>query len=208
MENQEKFCPLTSIVIGSAWCVFGIIFYLFDVFVKISSKEHGELILICVHIAFFVFFICSLLFSYIAFAVKAKIVAKEKLTEDEYKRKKEWEEFQYGLNKPEREFRQNIEKEKWKNENEKFHFELKKEQEDIEEIKKLKNEKWALEEKLKKYEDAVIAEREKNAQTFHLLALTLSEQNVFTENKTVEEKLRQIEKDYNLLKKTITEIKL
>jgi len=101
--------------------------------------------------------------------------------ENELKRKEEWEQSQYELNKKRK---------------------------DTEEIKNLKKEKCDLEKELKKFKDTSIAERERNIQSFHLLALALSNNNIFSDNQTIEEKLKQIEKDYELLKKTITEIKL
>ena len=166
MEDQVKFCSKMSKIIGCVWCAFGLSCYFIDVFCKTLSGKYGLPILLCVHIAFFIFFFCSILFSYLAFKQNIKRVADKKLKEDDYQRKEKWEKFQYELNEPERQFRQ--------------HFELK---------------KWE-------------AERENNSQVFHLLAFALSDQSIFSDNKTNEEKLKQIEKKYELLKNTITNIKL
>ncbi len=82
-ESQGKFCPKTSIIIGSVWYVCGVIFYFGKGHIKFGI---GPLLL--VHIAFFVFFICSILFSYMAFALKAKIVAEENAKQKEFDNKK------------------------------------------------------------------------------------------------------------------------
>ena len=181
MEDQIKFCSSTSIVIGSVWCFFGLLTYWSDILDNNISDKYRLPILIGVHIAFFIFFICSFLFSYLAFIQNEKIFSEEKKKERDYQRKEKWESLQYGLNK---------------------------EREENEIIKKLKDEKSALEKELKKYEDASIAERETKTQIFLLLALAFSDQKVFSDNKTIEEKVKRIEKDYELLKKTITNIKI
>lgn len=105
MENQEKFNLKTPIWIGSIWCLFGIVAYF-----GTGHDNFDFWPILLAHIAFCIIFICSILFSYKAFALKVKIAAEEKMKSDEYERKEKWEQFQYNLNKAERDWNNYYEK--------------------------------------------------------------------------------------------------
>jgi hypothetical protein len=215
MENEMKKSYKLVIKVAVLWIVFGLAAYFLRALCKENFEDVEVVYLVLSHIAFAAILLI-LLIVYAIYNKNFKDLKKEEaealLRQADFDRKKEWEELQFRLNQAERALKRNIEKrekeQKIDHDEQKFQAEQKKEREDSAEIKKLKNEKWALEEELKKYNDSVVAEREKNVQAFHLLALALSDQTLFSENKTIEEKLKQIEKDYELLKETITKIKL
>lgn len=108
MENKEKFCPVMPIIIGSTWCLFGIVTYCF----KDCGTGYDGLFsfVLLTHIAFFVFFICSILFSYKAFTLITKVQVEKDSKQKELENKIEWDKFQYNLNKDEREDKINHER--------------------------------------------------------------------------------------------------
>lgn len=94
------------VIAGMLWCIISGIYSV----CCMADFENRFSVLLVVHIVFFIFFVCSILFSYKIFALKTKIAAEEKVKEDEYKRKKDWETVQYNLNKGERLERLNYER--------------------------------------------------------------------------------------------------
>ena len=90
MKDQEKFNPVIPMIIGSAWCLFGICICIF----KDCGKVDYIPFIIFANIAFCVFFIFSIFFLYNAFALKTKITAEENMKEKDFGNKKELEELQ------------------------------------------------------------------------------------------------------------------
>ena len=91
MKDQEKFCPVIPIVIGSVWCVFGV----FVCFLKECKKwEYEPLFIILAHIAFCIFFIVSIFFLYKVFVLKTKITAEENAKQKKIEDIKELEQLQ------------------------------------------------------------------------------------------------------------------
>lgn len=125
MENQVKFRLVWPVIIGAIWCIVGIIFYFTDgnetlsIWQKQISQSNGSFYnfargnetlsiwtALLSHIAFLTVFICSILFPYKAFALKSKIAAEKDIRKKEFENKKAWEQFQYDLNKDERQERE------------------------------------------------------------------------------------------------------
>lgn len=112
MEKQRKRFPISIIVISCCWILFGLITYFIRIF-KCESLEKDEwFYLLYPHITFFLVLLIFLIFSILYSKEqrqKDRIRAEEQLKENEFKRKEEWEWFQYELYKDE-----NIEKDKYK----------------------------------------------------------------------------------------------
>jgi len=91
---------------------------------------------------------------------------------------------------------------------EKFQNNLYKARHESTKIEELDKKVSDLEKKFNDSKDTNVIEREKYAQAFLLLALGYSSQNVFSDSRSIEDKLKQIEKDYKLLKNKVINIKL
>jgi hypothetical protein len=144
----------------------------------VLKTEHPVFYSCIISGAFFIVFVTLAVLFWMIFKKISECNEKSK----EFNRKIDWEEFQFELNKA----RKNLE--------------------DIEGLnKKIESQEKEIAE-YKATSDVI--EREKNAQGVLLLMLGLSSQNEFTKCQSIEDKLKFIENNYEILKNKIVNIKL
>ncbi|GHU64257.1 hypothetical protein FACS1894160_3720 [Bacteroidia bacterium] len=108
MEQRTilKTLTISTTIVGISWAVFALITYFFANF-SIGEIEKATFILFP-HIAFFVMFISGIFLLGVCYLKKLKYEQEKEKLEDEYDRKREWEEFQFNLYQPERNYRETL----------------------------------------------------------------------------------------------------